>query len=106
MTIGTSLVYQTLTGLTAGEPLNTLFTGLLIESTVFIRFLGIPVFLMPYASSVIPIILSIMLASKVEKGLKKFIPDVVKTFLIAFFYFISSCSTNFYYYWAYRNLGR
>ncbi|MBT2733154.1 beta-glucoside-specific PTS transporter subunit IIABC [Carnobacterium sp. ISL-102] len=85
MAIGASLVYPTLTGLTAGEPLYTLFAGTLIESRVFIEFLGIPVILMTYSSSVIPIILSIMLASKVEKGLKKVIPDVVKTFLTPFF---------------------
>lgn len=85
MAIGASLVYPTLTGLTVGEPLYTLFSGTIIESPVFIEFLGIPVILMPYASTVIPIILAIFLASKVEKGLKKIIPDVVKTFLIPFF---------------------
>lgn len=85
MAIGASLVYPTLSGLTAGEPLYTLFAGTLIESPVFIEFLGVPVILMSYASSVIPIILSVLLASKVEKGLKKFIPDVVKAFLIPFF---------------------
>ncbi|WP_041556055.1 beta-glucoside-specific PTS transporter subunit IIABC [Carnobacterium sp. 17-4] len=85
MAIGASLVYPTLTGLTIGEPLYTLFAGTLIESPVFIEFLGIPVILMTYSSSVIPIILSILLASKVEKGLKKFIPDVVKAFLVPFF---------------------
>lgn len=85
MAIGASLVYPTLTGITAGEPLYTLFAGTLIESPVFIEFLGIPLILMTYSSSVIPIILSIILASKVEKGLKKFIPDVVKTFLVPFF---------------------
>lgn len=85
MAIGASLVYPTLSGLTAGEPLYTLFAGTLIESPIYIEFLGIPVILMSYASSVIPIIVSIFLASKVEKGLKKIIPDVVKTFLIPFF---------------------
>lgn len=85
MAIGASLVYPTLTGLAVGEPLYTLFSGTIIESPVFIEFLGIPVILMPYASTVIPIILAIFLASKVEKGLKKIIPDVVKTFLIPFF---------------------
>ncbi|SEL02668.1 PTS system beta-glucoside-specific IIA component, Glc family /PTS system beta-glucoside-specific IIB component, Glc family /PTS system beta-glucoside-specific IIC component, Glc family [Carnobacterium iners] len=85
MAIGASLVYPTLSGLTAGEPLYTLFVGTIIESPVFIEFLGVPVILMSYASSVIPIILSILFASKVEKGLKKLIPDVVKTFLIPFF---------------------
>lgn len=85
MAIGASLVYPALSGLTAGEPLYTLFAGSIIESSIFIEFLGIPVILMSYASSVIPIIVAIFLASKVEKGLKKLIPDVVKTFLVPFF---------------------
>ncbi len=85
MAIGASLVYPTLSGLTAGDPLYTLFAGTIIESPIYIEFLGIPVILMSYASSVIPIILSVFLASKVEKGLKKIIPDVVKTFLVPFF---------------------
>lgn len=37
-----------------------------------------------YAATVIPIILSIYVASVVEKFFKKIIPDVVKTFLVPF----------------------
>lgn len=84
MTIGSALVYPTLSGLTVGEPLYTLFAGTLFESPVFITFLGIPVILMTYSSSVIPIILAAFFASKVEKGFKKIIPDVVKTFIVPF----------------------
>ncbi len=85
MAIGASLVYPTLSGLTAGEPLYTLFPGTLFESPVFITFLGIPVILMTYASSVIPIILAAYFGSIVEKWLRKVIPSVVKTFLVPFF---------------------
>lgn len=85
MAIGASLVYPTLSGLTAGEPLYTIFAGSIIESQIFIEFLGIPVILMSYSSSVIPIILAIFFASKVEAFLKNWIPDVVKTFLVPFF---------------------
>ena len=70
MAIGASLVYPTITGV-AGQTLD---------------FLGIPM-IMPasgYSSTVIPIILSIYIASKVEKIFKKIIPDVVKTFLVPF----------------------
>lgn len=84
MAIGASLVYPTLSGLTAGDPLYTLFAGTLIESPVHITFLGIPVILMTYSSSVIPIILAAYFGSRVEKGLKKVIPDVVKMFLVPF----------------------
>lgn len=84
MAIGGALVYPSLTGLTAGEPLYTLFAGTMFESPVFITFLGIPVILMSYASSVIPIILASFFAAKVEKGFKKIVPDVVKTFVVPF----------------------
>ena len=70
MAIGAALVYPDIVGL-AGQN---------------VKFFGIPV-IMPasgYASTVIPIILSIFLASKVEKFFKKIIPDVVKTFLVPF----------------------
>ncbi|KGL46879.1 PTS beta-glucoside transporter subunit EIIBCA [Listeria sp. SHR_NRA_18] len=85
MAIGGALVYPAISGLTAGKPLYTLFAGTLFESPIHVTFLGIPVILMSYASSVIPIILATFFASKVEKGLKKIIPDVVKTFLVPFF---------------------
>ena len=70
MAIGASLVYPTIAGM-AGQTLD---------------FFGIPM-VMPlsgYASTVIPIILSVYIASKVEKMFKKIIPDVVKTFLVPF----------------------
>lgn len=85
MAIGASLVYPTLAGIRAGDPLYTLFSGSIIESPVHTTFLGLPLILMDYSSTVIPIIVAIFLASKVERGLKKIIPDVVKTFLIPFF---------------------
>ena len=71
MAIGASLVYPTMAGL-AGQTVD---------------FFRIPV-MMPasgYASTVVPIIIAIFLASKVEKLLKKIIPDVVKTFVVPFF---------------------
>ncbi len=82
MAIGGSLVYPTLSGLTAGEPLYTLFAGTMFESPIYITFLGVPVILMSYASSVIPVILSAYFAARVEKRLRKVIPDVVKTFIV------------------------
>lgn len=47
-----------------------------------LTFLHIPVVLVNYESSVIPIIISIYALSKFEKLLKKFIPDIVKRFMI------------------------
>ncbi|UGB30244.1 beta-glucoside-specific PTS transporter subunit IIABC [Metabacillus sp. B2-18] len=85
MAIGGSLVYPTLSGLTAGDPLYTLFSGTMFESAIHITFLGVPVILMSYASSVIPIILASYFAAIVENRLKKIIPSVVKAFLVPFF---------------------
>src|SRR5699024_2088180 len=86
MVIASALVYPaldpTLGGLTAGEPLYTLFTGTLFESNVHLEFLGIPVILMTYAMSVIPIIVANYFASKLENALAKVIPDVIKTFVV------------------------
>ena len=68
MAIGASLVHPTITGI-AGKT---------------IEFFGIPV-IMPsggYASTVIPVIISIVFASYVEKLFKKIIPDIVKTFIV------------------------
>lgn len=84
MAIAAALVHPTLSTLTAGDPLYTLFKGSLFQSDIRITFLGVPVIMMSYASSVIPILLSSFFATKVEKGFKKIIPDVVKTFVVPF----------------------
>lgn len=84
MALGAVLVYPTFTSIMAGEPLYMLFKGTLIESPVYLTFLGIPVILMNYSSSVIPIILSVYVGAKIEKFFRKVIPDVVKTFLVPF----------------------
>lgn len=45
-------------------------------------FLGIPVVLVNYTSSVIPIVISVYVLSKLEKLLKKITPDVCRSFLV------------------------
>lgn len=67
MGVAAALVYPDMTAaFSAGETLT---------------FLKIPVVLVSYTSSVIPIIISVYVLSKLEKGLKKVIPSVCKTFL-------------------------
>ncbi|MEC0127557.1 beta-glucoside-specific PTS transporter subunit IIABC [Paenibacillus pabuli] len=85
MAIGATLVYPTLSGLSSGDPLYTLFAGTLFESPIHITFLGIPVILMNYSSSVIPIIVATFFAVKIEKFFKRVIPSVVRNFLVPFF---------------------
>ena len=82
MALGAALVDPTLSGLSAGEPLYFLFAGTIIESPIYITFLGIPVILMNYGSSVIPVIISCLVGAKLERKLRKCIPDVVKSFLV------------------------
>ncbi|WP_303982380.1 beta-glucoside-specific PTS transporter subunit IIABC [Niallia circulans] len=95
MAIGAALVYPTLSGLTAGDPLYTLFAGTLFESPIHITFLGIPVILMSYSSSVIPIIIATYVGSKLEKWFAQVIPAVVKTFLVPFLTLLISVPLTF-----------
>ncbi|WP_088103031.1 beta-glucoside-specific PTS transporter subunit IIABC [Halalkalibacter urbisdiaboli] len=83
--IGASLVYPAVNTLMTGDPLYVLFAGTMFESPVYVTFFGIPVILMNYASTVIPVILATFFGAKIEKWFKKVIPDVVKTFLVPFF---------------------
>lgn len=68
MGIAAALLYPNLTAaFSAGEALT---------------FLKIPVVLVSYTASVIPIIISVYLLSKLEKALNKVVPEMVKRFLI------------------------
>ncbi|MCR5526643.1 MAG: PTS transporter subunit EIIC [Lachnospiraceae bacterium] len=68
MAVAAALVYPDITALkSAGEALT---------------FMQIPVTLVTYTSSVMPIIISVYVMSKLEKLLKKVIPDVCRKFLV------------------------
>lgn len=85
MLIGAALCYPALqlsTLSASSEPLYTLFAGTVFESPVYMKFLGLPVIAMDYTSTVVPVILIVYLASKLEKMFSKVIPDVVKTFFV------------------------
>lgn len=82
--LGCALVYPKVVALSSGDVQQVLFTGSIFESNVFATFLKIPV-IMPksgYPSSVVPIVLSVYAASKIEKMWKRIIPDVIKNFLV------------------------
>lgn len=53
----------------------------LITNKTDITFLGIPVVLMSYTSTVIPIILAVYVLSKFEKFLNKVLPEAIKNFI-------------------------
>lgn len=71
MAIATALVHPTLVDIKALDPIMTVFQGTRLESPIQIEFLGIPVVLMTYTSSVIPIILATYFAEKVKKMVSK-----------------------------------
>ncbi len=84
-TIGAALCYPSIVAMAGSKTaLFTVFKGTILQAPVHMTFLGIPVISMNYTSSVIPIIIAIWFASKVNKLAKKVIPDVVKTFLVPF----------------------
>lgn len=86
MAIGTALCYPAMVGLSAGEAIGTAFAGTMFATNYYSTFFGIPV-LLPvsgYPSSVVPIIVAVFFAAKIEKWFKKHIPDVVKLFMVPF----------------------
>ncbi len=84
MAIGAALVYPSLGQMMAGETLYDVLTGTIFESQIHVEFLGIPVILMNYTSSVIPIILAVWVGSKVERFYASVIPDLLKGFGVPF----------------------
>lgn len=85
ITIGAAMCYPAMVAMNSSKKvLFDLFNGTLLHSQVHATFLGIPIISMNYTSTVIPIILAVWFASVVEKWCKKWIPTVVKTFLVPF----------------------
>jgi PTS system beta-glucosides-specific IIC component len=87
MSLGAGLVYPTMVAVSSGEALGTIFAGTTFEMSYYTTFLKIPVFFPAsgYTSSVVPIILGSMVASKIYQWLRKVIPDTVKLFLVPLF---------------------
>ncbi len=88
LALGSSMIYlQVVNSIPAMEVQSILFEGSAFQMNVYTHFLGIPITwpAAGYASSVVPIILSVYAAAKIEKFFKKVIPDVVKTFLVPMF---------------------
>lgn len=84
MATGAALVYPALPAIMGGTPLYTLFADSVFASPVYMEFLGLPVILMNYASSVIPIILALYFGAKIEKTIGRIVPAMLKNFLTPF----------------------
>ncbi len=82
ITLGAILVYPTLVALTSGDALSTLFTGTMFEQQVYTSFLGIPVVMQNYSTTVIPVIVIVYFASKVDHWLDRVIPALVKSLFV------------------------
>lgn len=80
MIVGASLVYPNITqSLTSGNAIYTIFNNTPFQTSVYSTFFGIPIIFPAtgYATTVIPIILSIYATSKIERLFKKYIPDII-----------------------------
>ncbi|AXY24998.1 PTS sugar transporter [Suicoccus acidiformans] len=80
MTLGAALMFPTIPGLLEQAPLYTLFAGTPFQSDVHLTFLGVPIILMDYSGSVIPVIFTTWFATKFEKFFKKHVPDMFSLF--------------------------
>lgn len=93
LAIGAAMVYPTiqldaLAGV--GDPLRTLFAGSLFASPVYMEFIGLPVIANNYVSSVVPAIIVVWFASKIQKVARKVIPEVIQNFFVPFFVLLIS----------------
>lgn len=78
LAIGAAFVYPDMVARSAAEPLYMLFSGTLLESKVQAEFLGIPVILMNYSTSVIPVIVTNFFAGIISEKVGKVIPKMVR----------------------------
>lgn len=78
LAIGAAFVYPDMVAKAAADPLYMLFTGTLLESKVQTEFLGLPVVLMNYSTSVIPVIVTNFFAGIISDKIGKVIPKMVR----------------------------
>lgn len=87
ISIGCSMCYPAIVELSNAEAIGTAFAGTIFATQYYTTFLGIPVLLPSggYTSTVVPIIVAVFFAVKLEKLLQKAIPNVVKMFFVPLF---------------------
>ncbi|MGT2844058.1 PTS transporter subunit EIIC [Streptococcus hongkongensis] len=82
LVIAAAMLYPKLVAPETVKPLMILFKGSIIESKVYMTYLGVPVILQSYYSTIVPVIVAVWFGSKVEKSLTRILPDVVKLALV------------------------
>ena len=96
--LGAALVYPDMVNLTStNEVLGTLFAGTAFEMSYYTTFFGIPV-VMPasgYTSSVIPILIAVWVASKLEAKVKNALPEIIRAFFTPFIVFAVMCPLTY-----------
>lgn len=82
--LGAVLIYPTIVAAASASGLHTVFANTIFALKYKDTFLGIPIALQNYSSSVVPIIIIVWLSSYVYKWFKKVIPDVLKMVFVPF----------------------
>lgn len=82
MVLGAAYLYPSLVALPSGEAIGTLFAGSAFEMSYYSTFLGIPIIfpLSGYTMSVFPIIITTFFAAKLERALRKSLPELIRNF--------------------------
>lgn len=83
--LGAFLVYPALVSAASSAAVTTIFKGTIFALKYKLTFMGVPVALQSYSSTVIPIIIITWFASYVYKYCDKVIPDVLKMVFVPFF---------------------
>ncbi len=92
MVIGAALCYPTIQAstLAVGEPLGQIF-----GSPYYATFLNMPFIAGNYTSSVVPVMIVVALAARLEKLGKKFIPQMIQTFFVPLFVLVVALPIGF-----------
>ncbi|AIS03255.1 beta-glucoside-specific PTS transporter subunit IIABC [Lactococcus lactis] len=84
MALAAAMLYPSLVNPVSGPALYTIFSGTIFATKIYYTFLGIPVIVMSYYSTVVPILFAVWFASKIEKWLRNVVPTTVKLFVVPF----------------------
>lgn len=84
MALAAAMLYPSLVNPVSGPALYTIFSGTIFATKIYYTFLGIPVIVMSYYSTVVPILFAVWFASKIEKWLRNIVPTTVKLFVVPF----------------------
>lgn len=98
LTIGAILCYpaiQLSTISAINEPIYTFFSGTSYEMTSYLDLFGIPLIAMDYTFTVMPVILIVYFASKVQKLLEKVIPKLLRFMLVPMLTIFVSMTVGF-----------